>query len=645
MYGDEDSLDGYHYNYQGEDAGTIFDDREGSFGQAMREADIIVENESGQEIFLWPTNLMGKARMEVQLVPEGISDEDLLIRQFGYTLIFVGLVIYTVLFLFRYLRRVLMLAFLTIIAPFVAMTYPIDKLNDGSAQTFNMWIKEYIFNLLIQPVHLVLYTVLIGTSLDFVADNLLYAIVAFGFMLEAEKIMRKFFGFDKASTVEGGSALGGALAMQGINQLRRLTGRNNRQRENNKVSNSENNRITSRRANEGNGVNDLIDAEYRIEDNNNNNTNRNNTNDNRNNNDTEQTAQQRMLDAYDENYMGENWDPAEREAMAREAYEPQGMNYTADEYADILRDTGYSEDEISEIIANDPRYANNIEPVNTPRYANNYNQESTSTTNTRDGQTIPYRRETRTYGAENLQQPRIRRENRNKTHKIKGVAKVAAAGVKYVAPKAARLAVRGTVAGAAGMVGLAAGLASDDNMNVLKYGAAGLGAGWIAGGGIASVPGRVNAAGQRISEGIENSVNNAMVNYSETAYGRAAAKERQQQIDDYRARMDRERRKKYADKLGLTSIRQTRAALDQAQKFRDAGVTDDDIILDAMTAKQFDDERDSRKRIILAGLAQEVGKDKKELDRMQTSLKEKGIDQTEINKYVEAIKDMNHWNY
>lgn len=34
--------------------------------------------------------------------------------------------------------------------------------------------------------------------------------------------MRKFFGFEKASTLDNGSALGGALAMQGINQLRRI---------------------------------------------------------------------------------------------------------------------------------------------------------------------------------------------------------------------------------------------------------------------------------------------------------------------------------------------------------------------------------------------------------------------------------------
>ena len=137
----------------------------------MRNAGVITQDESGVEHFIWPTNLMGKARMEVQIEPEGMTSDDLLIRQFGYTLIFVALVIYTIMFLFRYLKRLLMLTFLTIIAPFVAMTYPLDKLNDGNAQAFNMWLKEYIFNLLIQPVHLVLYTVLIGSAMDFILSQ------------------------------------------------------------------------------------------------------------------------------------------------------------------------------------------------------------------------------------------------------------------------------------------------------------------------------------------------------------------------------------------------------------------------------------------------------------------------------------------
>ena len=39
--------------------------------------------------------------------------------------------------------------FLTVIAPLVALSYPIDKIRDGNAQAFEMWMKEYTINLLI----------------------------------------------------------------------------------------------------------------------------------------------------------------------------------------------------------------------------------------------------------------------------------------------------------------------------------------------------------------------------------------------------------------------------------------------------------------------------------------------------------------
>ena len=47
-----------------------------------------------------------------------------------------------------------------------------------------------------------------------------------------------------------------------------------------------------------------------------------------------------MLDNYDEQFGGEDWDPAEREAMAREAKGNEGsMNYSNEEYEDIVRGT------------------------------------------------------------------------------------------------------------------------------------------------------------------------------------------------------------------------------------------------------------------------------------------------------------------
>ncbi|MCI8444518.1 MAG: hypothetical protein HFJ37_05115 [Clostridia bacterium] len=170
---------------------------------------------TGEEgtIICWPTNLMGSLRLKAQLANWG-SD------YIGYAFCFLILVFYTVFFVFTYLRRVLYMAFLTLMAPLVAVTYPIDKVTDGQAQGFNKWFKEYIFNLLIQPMHLLLYYILVTSAFKLAATNLIYSIIAIGFMIPAEKLLRGFFGFEKASTPGLlSSAAGGALAMNAINKL------------------------------------------------------------------------------------------------------------------------------------------------------------------------------------------------------------------------------------------------------------------------------------------------------------------------------------------------------------------------------------------------------------------------------------------
>lgn len=169
---------------------------------------------SKKDIYLmYPSNLLGYSRIRLQLANWGTE-------YLGYALVFIILVIYTAVFTFTYLKRVLYMAFLTLMAPLVSVTYPIDKMNDGSAQGFNKWFKEYIFNLLIQPLHLLLYYILITSAFDLAADNVLYSLVAIGFMIPAEKLLRSFFGFQKSETAGTlSSAAGGALAMGAISKL------------------------------------------------------------------------------------------------------------------------------------------------------------------------------------------------------------------------------------------------------------------------------------------------------------------------------------------------------------------------------------------------------------------------------------------
>ena len=162
----------------------------------------VVEGDGTTNTF--KTNLLGEARFKTQY--SDISDK------LCYLIIYIILVGYTCVFTWMYLKRLLMMAFLTIIAPLVALTYPIDKISDGSAQAFNAWLKEYVYNALLQPFHLIIYTVLVGSAFDLVQTNPIYMLAAIGFLIPAEKILRNIFGFNKAGAGTVGALTGAAVA-------------------------------------------------------------------------------------------------------------------------------------------------------------------------------------------------------------------------------------------------------------------------------------------------------------------------------------------------------------------------------------------------------------------------------------------------
>lgn len=207
---------------------AVIDDEDGSLWKKLNEKDGIQldpsmrinDPDTGKEnvAIEWQTNLMGAFRIWAAQNAKEVEG----LVYVGYGLCFLIMVFYTIFFLATYLKRLIYLAFLTIMAPLVAMTYPIDKLNDGRAQAFDMWLKEYIFNLLLQPVHLLLYVVLISSAYELVASNVIYALVAIGFLMPAERLIRKFFGFEKAQTPGMlANATGAAIAMNTINRLLR----------------------------------------------------------------------------------------------------------------------------------------------------------------------------------------------------------------------------------------------------------------------------------------------------------------------------------------------------------------------------------------------------------------------------------------
>lgn len=624
-FGDSDSkLKDYKYEAgSGDSEGEYIFNVSDGLGKTLHDNNIITDC-NGKYIFMWPTNLTGKARIELQLEPtEDLTEDDIEMRQFGYTVIYLALVMYTILFLFRYLKRVMMLAFLTIIAPLMAMTYPLDKLQDGSAQGFNTWLKEYIFNLLIQPVHLILYTVLIGASMDLIADNIVFALAALGFILQAEKILRKFFGFEKASTVAGGSALGGALAMQGINQMSKLLGKGGKDGKGGKGGKSGggengNNGETNpklRTADKGKDTNALLDK------------------------DREEQNARGNIDAADE-LLNEATTPEDRAWLEAERAENEAVlnpvNETerdriAREKAEVMNSDLSDEEKqrkLEEIRESDTR---GIGGVALDWAKDKY--QGSKLEHGIQGVTGAIRNRRDAIGS------KVGSVVRKIPKPLRNTAKTIGKGIRYIAPKAARFAtkaaVKGTLMGAGAIAAGTAGLVSDDFSNVFKYGAAGIGAGSLAGSGINAIPDGVDSIAGNISNGLNG--------LYEATHTEDESEARQNRILDKQALRDPERIRKYQEKLKVSKKEARRIMKEEAQKYREAGVTDDKLIIKAMKASEddFGVDRASKQRIILAQMAEEVGDNQKKLKHLKEGLVERGVPRGDIDKYIKTIKDIN----
>lgn len=161
---------------------------------------------------------------KVYLIGDGKIKEANDLDAMGYSILYVVLMIEIVMFIVIYIKRVIQLAFLTMIAPLVAFMYPIDKIGDGKAQAFNSWFKDYLFGVLIQPMHLLLYTVFIRAAGSLLSNNIIYALAIYAYMIPAEKYFKKILGFEKGASGVGmggtlAGALGAGLAMGGLNKF------------------------------------------------------------------------------------------------------------------------------------------------------------------------------------------------------------------------------------------------------------------------------------------------------------------------------------------------------------------------------------------------------------------------------------------
>lgn len=128
-------------------------------------------------------------------------------------IVYMALIGMTTAFLVTYIKRMLTIGFLIIISPLITITYAVDKVKDAKAQALNTWLKEFMFNVLIQPFHCIIYLVFISTVMDTLGTKaslakMILAIICMKFMWTAEGIVKKIFGFKEASSLADTVAAG-----------------------------------------------------------------------------------------------------------------------------------------------------------------------------------------------------------------------------------------------------------------------------------------------------------------------------------------------------------------------------------------------------------------------------------------------------
>ena len=116
------------------------------------------------------------------------------------TIMYMALVVFLIRFIIFYAKRMFILAVLTVISPIMGLLYSINK----KKYRIGDWGKEYIYNVLIQFVHVVIYTAIVGLAFDISKTSTfrggIIALMTLAFLMGAENLVKKMFGFNKASS-------------------------------------------------------------------------------------------------------------------------------------------------------------------------------------------------------------------------------------------------------------------------------------------------------------------------------------------------------------------------------------------------------------------------------------------------------------
>lgn len=120
-----------------------------------------------------------------------------------------------------YLKRLFTIMILILLFPLIALSYVFDKIGDRRAQTFEIWLKEFITNVMIQPLHAL---VLVFISMLFSANTSLFGRSVLGAVMVlvsmrliplGEELLKKVFQIS-SSMGPGSHGIAGSMAHAGM---------------------------------------------------------------------------------------------------------------------------------------------------------------------------------------------------------------------------------------------------------------------------------------------------------------------------------------------------------------------------------------------------------------------------------------------
>lgn len=149
------------------------------------------------------------------------------------TIMYVYVTYLTLVFAIAYFKRLVWTVVLIVISPIVAVT---QALGQKQSQIFSRWLKEYAYNVFLQPFHMLIFFVLVGIPLGVLGNNTqgwdigskfafdinnsntwgvyIYILIAISMIRPAEKFLYKLFGFGESSVARQGTSESGVRTMK-----------------------------------------------------------------------------------------------------------------------------------------------------------------------------------------------------------------------------------------------------------------------------------------------------------------------------------------------------------------------------------------------------------------------------------------------